>query len=109
MLKLFQSQIADKQKELSDVAQEQLSKEMVQKVKQACSDKCVEASNNQCNPAALASLCMYGPSNVLNTVLTERGLTYRLQGGVVFITKGTKQNQPNGASQDTALRADPER
>ena len=59
MLKLFQSQIADKQKELSDVQQEQRAKELISKVHQACSDKCVEASNNQCNPAALASLCMY--------------------------------------------------
>jgi hypothetical protein len=65
MLKLFQSQIADKQKELSDVQQEQVNKEMLQKVRQACSDKCVEASNNQCNPAALASLCMYSSDKVI--------------------------------------------
>lgn len=65
MLKLFQSQIADKQKELSDVQQEQKTKEMLSKVQQACSDKCVEASNNQCSPAALASLCMYSSQKVL--------------------------------------------
>ncbi|HIH25117.1 TPA: hypothetical protein HA251_08850 [Candidatus Woesearchaeota archaeon] len=64
MLKLFQSQIADKQKELADVTQEQKTKEMLSKVRQACSDKCVEASNNQCSPAALASLCMYNSRKV---------------------------------------------
>lgn len=65
MLKLFQSQIADKQKELADVQQEQKSKELLQKVKQACSDKCVDASNNGCSDASLASLCSYGSAQVL--------------------------------------------
>jgi hypothetical protein len=65
MLKLFQSQIAEKQKELSDVQQEQKSRELRNKVDQACKDKCVEASNNGCSPASLASLCTYGSKNVL--------------------------------------------
>jgi type II secretory pathway pseudopilin PulG len=65
MLKLFQSQIADQTKKISDVQQEQRAKEMLQNARQACSDKCVEASNNQCNRAALASLCMYSSDKVV--------------------------------------------
>ncbi len=65
MLKLFQSQISDKQKELSDVAQAQKTKELRQTVIQACSDKCVEASNSQCSMQSLASLCLTNSKDVL--------------------------------------------
>jgi hypothetical protein len=67
MLKLFQSQIAEKQKELSDVQQEQKSKETMDKVRLACQQKCTEASNNGCSQASLASLCAYSSRNVLST------------------------------------------
>ncbi|MDD9952788.1 MAG: hypothetical protein OXR66_00460 [Candidatus Woesearchaeota archaeon] len=65
MLKLFQSQIADKQKELADVQQETKAKELREKVELACAEKCTQASNNGCNRASLASLCMYGSHRVL--------------------------------------------
>jgi hypothetical protein len=65
MLKLFQSQIAEKQKELSDVQQEQKAQELKSKVQLACQQKCTEASNNGCSPASLASLCTYNSQNVL--------------------------------------------
>lgn len=67
MLKLFQSQIAEKQKELSDVQQEAKAQELKQKVQLSCQQKCTEASNNGCSLASLASLCTFNSQNVLGT------------------------------------------
>jgi|GEM_PF-3659861 len=65
MLKLFQGQISDKQKELADVQQEQKAQDMKNKVQLSCQQKCTDASNSGCNIAALASLCAYNSENIL--------------------------------------------
>jgi hypothetical protein len=65
MLKLFNNQITEKQKELADVQQEQKAKELYDKVKLACEQKCTAASNNGCSLGTLASLCSYGSGNEL--------------------------------------------
>jgi hypothetical protein len=65
MLKLFQSQISEKQKELADVQQEQKSKELREKVELSCQEKCTQASNNGCSLQSLASLCIFGSPQVL--------------------------------------------
>ena len=67
MLKLFQNQIAEQGKKIADVQQEQKAKELRNKVDQSCKDRCVEASNNGCSYASLASLCMYGSHRALGT------------------------------------------
>ena len=65
MLKLFQSQISEKQKELADVQQEQQAKELRDKLQLSCQEKCTQASNNGCSTASLASLCIHGSRQVL--------------------------------------------
>ncbi len=65
LLKLFQNQISEKQKELADVQQEQEAKERMDKFILACAEKCTQASNNQCSSASLASLCATSLSSVL--------------------------------------------
>lgn len=65
LLKLFQNQISEKQKELADVQQDQLAREMMEKVQLSCQDKCVQASNNGCSLASLASLCIHNSKNIL--------------------------------------------
>ena len=66
MLKLFQSQITEKQKQLSDFEQEQRAQELRQKVQLHCQSKCTEASNNGCSLQALAALCLSGSHQVLD-------------------------------------------
>jgi len=65
MLKLFQSQITDKQKQLSDFQQEQKVQEMKNKVVLHCQSKCTEASNNGCSRQSLATLCLANSRQVL--------------------------------------------
>jgi hypothetical protein len=65
MLKLFQSQIADKQKELADVQQEQKAQDLKNKLTLSCQQKCTDASNQGCSLASLASLCSFGSKNIL--------------------------------------------
>lgn len=65
LLKLFQNQISEKQKQLADVQQEQEAREMMEKVQLSCQDKCVQASNNGCGIASLASLCIHNSQNIL--------------------------------------------
>lgn len=66
MLKLFQSQITEKQKELADVQQEQQFREMKDKVTLHCQSKCTDASNNGCSQQSLAALCMGSSAQVLD-------------------------------------------
>lgn len=67
MLKLFQSQITEKQKQLSDFEQEQKARELQQKVALHCQNKCTEASNNGCSLQALAAVCLSGSHQVLDS------------------------------------------
>lgn len=66
LLELFQSQITEKQKQLSDFEQEQKAKELQQSIALHCQQKCTEASNNGCSLQSLAALCLSGSHQVLS-------------------------------------------
>jgi hypothetical protein len=65
MLKFFQYQLVEQENQLAGVALQFESRELTHKVQLACEQKCVDASNNGCSIASLASLCMTGSHNVL--------------------------------------------
>jgi len=67
MLKLFQGQITQEQKQLSDVQQAQKASDMLDSVTLNCKSLCTQASNNGCSLQSLATLCLASSDQVLQT------------------------------------------